>query len=227
MIACDRWADAAPGCKVSSANAGTPGSGCVCHGITLQRGSYQPRAASTITPDTANGEQSWLRTDARCSASSWGFHFVLVLLFGAAAYAGGGRLYNLQHGRPGWLLHAAHWAEIRNLVADGVAFTRGGFQRRGRTSRARGDGAGYQRYEERGGAQGAPQLLKADARSERARKKGSKAKTKSAGVGAADPVASTATASGRDDPETTALSVGSVGVGSAAAGGGRWVHITT
>lgn len=125
MVKCDGFvgsAASASDCKLSDANKGTAGSGCVCHGVTLNGGNYQLRAAASITPDTVNNEQSWLRTDSRCE-SSWGGHFLLVLLCVSILYVGGGRLYHLRHGRTEWP-HAQHWAELRSLVLDGANFAR-------------------------------------------------------------------------------------------------------
>ena len=136
MVKCDEYASSFGECKVSGGNAGTPGSGCICHGITLQNGDYQLRASETINPNTASGEQSWLRTAMRCE-SNWGSSFLLVALCVSTVYVGGGRLYHQRHGRSEWP-HAANWAELRSLVLDGATFARARVQGK-RAPRQRGD----------------------------------------------------------------------------------------
>ena len=90
MVACDVWgAEVSPAdCKLSAVNAGTPGSGCTCHGITLQTGGrYNIRASKVVNPDLVHQEQSWLRTNTLCPGSSWGASFLLIATLGAALYA--------------------------------------------------------------------------------------------------------------------------------------------
>jgi hypothetical protein len=230
MAACDHFVvDEYDGCKISSANAATPGSGCVCHGVTFQpTGSvFQPRAAATITPDTVNKEKSWLRTDRRCPRP-WGVSFLVVVICGVAIYAGGGRLYNRQRGRNEWP-HAVQWNELRSLVLDGAIFMR---------SRAQGRTQRYNRVEDATGSRGVrPPKSKAkasidghgQARKQDSKKKKKKKKTTPTTMEEEGEERASLQGNVRiDAPQPTSTPTGSSTAREkavASAGGGRWVHV--
>jgi hypothetical protein len=241
MVACDQFTtEPAGGCKLSAVNAKTPGSGCVCHGITLQRGNYQLRGAPAIQP-TPSDEQSWLRTETICSGSSWGLHFLVLVLCGGALYGGGGRLYNQRYGRSEWP-HAAQWAQLRGLVMDGAVFARSRAQGAHRSKRR----GGYERVEEtpRGlksssssssserRKEGELEPAEVATRERSPRMKGTKEKKQR--QASASAAASAAGERGAGEPPSSTQSnhegTASKDLGpraSASAGGGRWVHVPT
>ena len=235
MVACDGFAepvsshcDAAP----DGPGGDAPGSGCVCHGVTLQGGHYQIRASKTVTPFADNHEKSWLRTEQRCG-QPWGASFLLLLGISAVGYAVGGRLYSRRLGREGWP-HAAQLHELRALVEDGVAFARAGRRRPGYRPLPR-DAAGQLHG---GGGSESRQGEKEESSSPKKRgKKGKRSKEPRHGAGG--------DGAGGDGAGAVALGVGGGGTGrevgagaageaapsadagTAAAGGGRWVHVPT
>lgn len=229
MGACDHFVgDSSSECKLSSANAATPGSGCVCHGVTFQPtgGVYQPRAAATITPDTVNEEKSWLRTDRRCPRS-WGVSFLAVLFSGVTIYAGGGRLYNRQYGSNEWP-HATQWNELRSLVLDGATFARSRVQGRKQGYYSRVDGtAGSKgvrspKSKARASTDGHEQARERDSKEKR-RKKNATARKMEAEDGEER---ASLQADVRIAPQPTSTSA-TREKAVASAGGGRWVHVPT
>ena len=219
MVKCDEYANSFGECKVSGGNAGTPGSGCICHGITLQNGNYQLRASETITPNTANGEQSWLRTAMRCE-SNWGSSFLVVALCVSTVYVGGGRLYHQRHGRSEWP-HATHWAELHSLVVDGATFARARFQGK-RVTRQREDS-----YLEHRITSGHTQRDKTELQPEKHARDCSTRK-KDSDKRREKPDNAPASVNSSLHPELPHPSETSSGTRAvASAGGGRWVHVPT
>jgi hypothetical protein len=222
MLSCDQFvtSTAAVECKISAANKGTPGSGCICHGITLQNGNYQIRAAESVTADTVNGEQSWLRTPTRCS-SDWGSSVLVFVLSATALYAGGGRLYHQRQGRNEWP-HAAHWAELRSLVVDGVTFARSRVQGGNRASRKR-ESKDLEAAITKGKREGPEPRRGKSVRHSSPQTKGSGERVQAQSKANVPQLDDASPVSNLSRPPSQA----SEPKVSASAGGGRWVHVPT
>eukprot|EP01047_Picozoa_sp_COSAG01_P053631 COSAG01_NODE_5769_length_4045_cov_3.262038_3_plen_320_part_00 len=170
---------------------------------------------------------SAMQVDCRTGS---GWPFVAVLLGAAAVYLGigGGFQYSQgARGLPNLLPHRAFWLEVRALVADGVAFSRGRRRLQGKStaggsmSSSGGDGSG-------GSALGEALLTHQPPHSSKQRKQSSR---KAAGKRHSGSKHSNKTeknsaeivgATSSSDSERQRMNEGS-----AAAAGGRWVRIPT
>ena len=152
--------------------------------------------------------------------SAWGVAFLTVVVGSAALYFGAGYVYNSRTGGAAGvhaLPHARYWVELHGLVSDGVAYTRNGGRR---TTRS-----GYRPVER--------VLRKPDRSTQKSSHKSEKSPSKEKSGSArskqkrsskehsVDQSTASVVLAGDDAP-----SVASVGtVGTASAGGGRWVHV--
>ena len=155
--------------------------------------------------------------------SAWGTAFLAVVVGSAALYFGAGYVYNSQTGGTTGvraLPHARYWAELYGLVSDGVAYARNGGRRSTRS--------GYRPVER-------VRAKSTDSSTEKSSKKPkkspskenlgsgrSKKKRSSKEHGADQATAPVAPVAG-DAASPPVASVGTVGT--ASAGGGRWVHV--
>lgn len=160
--------------------------------------------------------------------SAWGTAFLLAVALGGGGYLVGGVVVGgRQHGRAASLSthpHYQRWLETRSLVSDGISFARARVQGRsgGRAGRLR-DGRGETT------ATSSERLMAAASApvrgGERRKEKKSKAKSNSARSGKAAKAAGPPTTSNDEKAQTRSAQPIEL-EGTAAGGGGRWVHVS-
>ena len=174
------------------------------------------RKGSIVVPlrHSAWGYKAVIRTE-----SDWGMPFLTVFVGSAALYFGGGFVYNSRTGGTTGvhaLPHARYWTELHGLVSDGVAYARSGGHRTMRS--------GYRPVE-----RVKPKL---DRSTEKGRKSKESPSTDKSGSGRRKEKRSSKEHSVDQtqgpvavavDDASPAASTGTVGT--ASAGGGRWVHV--
>jgi hypothetical protein len=158
--------------------------------------------------------------------SAWGMSFLTVVVGSAMLYFGVGYVYNSRTGGTTGahaLPHARYWVELHGLVFDGVAYARNGGRRTARS--------GYRPVER--------VMPRSDSTTEKSSRKSkggpskqksgsgrSKREKRSSKEHSVDQTTAPAVALvAGDDASPVTSPVGTVPVGTASAGGGRWVHI--
>ena len=173
------------------------------------------------------GYQAWVGEVEFYGTSDWGWSVITILFASTAVYLGVGMGRNFRvDGSTGLaaLPHRAFWLEAKALVADGVLFSRR--RLRGKPGRSKAVQSVRQSLVENGsdlhGRAGVDELGKTRYKKKHTNKKRKQNKSQITDTHQAaansDPVPATDTRGLEDTGETKAS-------GTAASGGGRWVHV--
>ena len=182
-----------------------------------------------LNPGQPQRAYGYVRPGSPC-ASALGSGLAAFIVVGLALYVGGGTLLGAKSGRGSGLRahpHYGHWQEVAALVFDGVAFAKGGRQRRGYAGVGGGSGSGPQGREDTRKESSSPPSSRGGGKAQRSEKgtegrrgkEEKKAKEKDDRSGGQAEAASA-------PPEVAPTTTAAAAPGTASAGGGRWVHIT-